>query len=228
MSEQFCHSDWGISKLCILNASTGSWGVEKRRTYVLYFMWRNKKKSFGAKADDLSPDDLSNQCFECSKVQLMCERFHCRREELSVFGRWFFERQLANKWFCTPQNWLFWVALVVRLRNVQLSEKTGDHLLGSVSSESNFCWFWLILKHPYSWLLFTFGLTRVNLRFIACPDIVDVFRSSAIVFLRAFLSTNRREPYLSDWQIMWDPTRTNFFGSQMFIQIECMLVPLMP
>ena len=34
----------------------------------------------------------------------------------------------------------------------------------------------------------------------------------------AFLSTNRHEHFLSDWQIVWDTTRTNFFNSQMFMQ----------
>ena len=27
-----------------------------------------------------------------------------------------------------------------------------------------------------------------------------------------------KEPFLSDWQIVWDPTRTNFFDSQTFMQ----------
>ena len=48
------------------------------------------------------------------------------------------------------------------------SEKKGDHLLGSASWASNFCWIWLILKHLYNRLLFNFGLIRVNPRFIIC------------------------------------------------------------
>ena len=72
------------------------------------------------------------------------------------------------------------------------SEKTGDHLLGCASCASNFCWIWLILKHPYNRLLFTFGLMSVNPK----------FRSYAIVFLEHFLQT----------------TRTNFFDGQMFMQ----------
>ena len=31
-----------------------------------------------------------------------------------------------------------------------LSEKTDAHLLESASRANNFCWIWLILKHPYS------------------------------------------------------------------------------
>ena len=62
---------------------------------------------------------------------------------------------------------------------------TGDHLLGSASCVNNFCWIWLILKHPYS-VLFTFGHIRVNPRFILCPDVIDVLRSTTIVFLEHF------------------------------------------
>ena len=51
---------------------------------------------------------------------------------------------------------------------------------------SNFCWIWLILKHPYSQLLFTFGLIRVNPLFITYHDVIDVFHSTANVFLEHF------------------------------------------
>ena len=85
------------------------------------------------------------------------------------------------------------------------AEKTGDHLLGSNSCASNFCWIWLILKHPYSRLLFTFGFIRVNPRFITCHD---VFRPSDTSL------------FLSDCQI--------FFKVKCSCNIESMLVPLMP
>ena len=98
-------------------------------------------------------------------------------------------------------------------------EKTGDHLLGSASCASKFCWIWLILKHLYSRLLFTFGLIYVNLRFIVCANVIDVFRSTAIVFLEHFFwPIDTSSFFLSDWQIVWHPTRTNFFYRQMFIQ----------
>ena len=116
---------------------------------------------------------------------------HCRGEEWSIFGgwfSWFFERQLADKWLCSAQNWLFRVVLVVRLRHVQFSEKTGDHLLGNASCTSNICWIWLTLKLPYSRLLFIFGLIRVNPRFITCHDVIDVFQSISFdQSTRAFL-----------------------------------------
>ena len=71
-------------------------------------------------------------------------------------------------------------------------KKTGYHLLETASCASNFCGIWLILKQAYTRLLFTFGLIRVNSQFITCHDVIDVFRSTAIVFLehvfRLFLS----------------------------------------
>ena len=144
---------------------------------------------------------------------------HCRAAKGSVFGgwcSWFLGRQLANKWLCTTQNCLFCVVLVVQLRQSSFSEKTADHLLGSASCESNLCLIWLILKHPYSRLLFTFGIIRVNLKFVTCYNVIDVFRSSAIVF----------------WSISFNQSTRAFFwaidelcGIQ--CNIECMTVPLM-
>ena len=146
LSKHFCHSDWGIFKTCILNSLTASSGVEKRWPLILFFTYGNKNKA----------DDSSKPCFECSKMQLfepMCESLHYRREEWSVFGGW----------LCTSQSLHFCVVLVVRLRHVQFFRKNWYHLLGNARCTSNFCWIWLILKHPYSRVLFTFGLIRVNL-----------------------------------------------------------------
>ena len=50
LSKHFCHSDWGISKTCILNASTASSGVVKRWHLILFFTYGNKKKLFGAES----------------------------------------------------------------------------------------------------------------------------------------------------------------------------------
>ena len=97
------------------------------------------------------------------------------------------------------------------------SEKTGDHLLGSASCASNFCWIWLILKHPNSRLLFTFGLIRVNLRFVTYHDVIDVFGSIASC-LEHFFRPIDTSLFFSDEQIVWDLTRTNFSDSQMFMQ----------
>ena len=50
LSKHFCHSDWGISKTRILNASTASSGVEKRWPLILFLTYGNITKSFGAKS----------------------------------------------------------------------------------------------------------------------------------------------------------------------------------
>ena len=73
-----------------------------------------------------------------------------------------------------------------------LSEKTGNHLLGRAACASNFCWIWHSLKHPYSLLLFSFRLIRVNPQFITCHRRVSKYRYRMV---GAFLWTNRHEPF---------------------------------
>ena len=99
----FCHSDWGMSKTCILNASTASSDVEKRWPLILFFFRTEIKRSHSVTSQDYTADDSSKRCFECSQMQLfepICESLHCRDEELYVFCgwfSWFLGRQLANK-----------------------------------------------------------------------------------------------------------------------------------
>ena len=50
LTKHFCHSNLGICKTCILNASTVSSGVEKLWPLILFFTYGNKKRSFGAKS----------------------------------------------------------------------------------------------------------------------------------------------------------------------------------
>ena len=149
-----------------------------RKTLISHFIF------YVRESQDYTADDSSNRCFECSKMQFfepVCESSHCRGEEWTVFDGWFSKflgRQLTSKWLCFTQNWLFCVILVVRLRHLQLFR--------NASWTSNFCWIWLILKHPYRKLLFAVGLIRVNLQLITCHDVIDVFRSTAIVFFQHF------------------------------------------
>ena len=84
------------------------------------------------------------------------------------------------------------------------SVKTGDHLLGSASCANKFCWIGLIWKHPYSRLLFTFGLIRVHPRFTTCHDVIEVFRSTVIVFLEHFFRPIDTSLFLGDSQIVCD------------------------
>ena len=104
--KHFCHSDWGISKTCILNTSITFSGVEKRWRLILFFTYGNKKKSFGAKSG------LYGGWLDVLSTQKCSESSHCRGEEWFVFGGWFswlLGRQLANKWLWTTQNWLYCV-----------------------------------------------------------------------------------------------------------------------
>ena len=77
-------------------------------------------------------------------------------------------------------------------------DKTGDHLLGSALCSNNFYWIWLILKFLYSRLLFTFRLIRVHSRFNTCHDVIDMLRSTAIVFLEHFFRSIDTSLFLSD------------------------------
>ena len=107
-------------------------------------------------------------------------------------------------------------------------KKTGNHLLGSASCSSNFCSIWLILKHPYSLLLFTFGFIRVNPRFITCHDVINVFRSIANVFLEHFfrpIDTNLLWAIDKLCRIQYEQI---FLTVKCSCNIKCMLVPLMP
>ena len=91
LSKHFCHSDWGISKTCILNASTASSGIEKHWFLILFFTYGNKR-IHSVSSQDCMADNSSNRCFECSKMQLfepMCESSHCCCEKCSAFGGWF-------------------------------------------------------------------------------------------------------------------------------------------
>ena len=199
-------------KTCIWSPKHAFWThqlqVPQNVDLSFYFFRKGIKRSHSA-------DDSSNRCFECSKMLLfepMCESSHCRCEEWSVFDVGFPDF-LEDNWQtngCVPLRidcsaLFLWYDCDMS----SFSEKTGDHLLGSDSCASNFCWIWLILRDPYSRVLFTFGLIRVNPLFITCHDVIDVFQSTAIVFLEHFL----RPICTSDWQIVWDPTRTNFFDS---------------
>ena len=125
LSKHFSYSGWGIFKTCILNASTASSGVEKRWPLILFFTYGNKMKSFVAKLG-LYGGWLIKSMFWVLKnplFQPICENSHCSGEQWSVFCGWFFwflgGRQLANKWLCITQNWLFCIVLVVRLQHVQ-------------------------------------------------------------------------------------------------------------
>ena len=159
-------------KTCILNASIAPSGVAKRWPLIL-FLRTGIKRSHSVASQDYTADDSSNPCFECSKMQLfepMCESLYCRGEEWCVFDRWFswfLGRQLANKWLCTIQNWLFCVVLVVRLQLVQFSEK----------NRPSFAWKCLV---PEQLLLDLAHLETV--------------RNTTSIF-EAFLSTNRYEPF---------------------------------
>ena len=119
-------------------------------------------------SQDYTADDSSNRCFECSKMQLL--------EQMCESGR----RLLF------PISW--------KTNGKQMIVYHSDLYCGAIAtckllSKKCFVREQLLLdlaflKHPNSRLLFTFGVIRINPRFITYHD----------------------------------PTRTNFFDDQMFMQ----------
>ena len=122
--------DWSKEMLqCFIVTCDTTW------IYVFYFLRTRRKRSHAVPSQDYTADDSLNRCFECLKMQLLepiCEESpHCRSEEWTVFGgwfSWFLGIQMANKWLCFTQNWLFCVVLAVRLWHVQFFRKNRRSL----------------------------------------------------------------------------------------------------
>ena len=143
----------------------------------------------------------------------MCESSYCRAEEWLVF--------LISRKTTVKQMFVYHSELtVLRCSSCTIAPCPVFPKKHSIICLKVLCawWIWLILKHPYSRLLFTFRLMRVNPQFINCHDVIGVFRSTAIVLLEHFFRPIDMSFFLSDWQIVWDPAWTNFFYSQMFMQ----------
>ena len=119
-------------------------------------------------------------------VHALCESSHCCGEEWSVFGSCF-------SWFL-GRNWRTngFVPLIIDCCSsdtIATCSVFPKNRQSFASCASNFCWIWFILKHPYSRLLFTFGLIRINPR---CHRLVSKHRDR---IFEAFLSTNRHKPF---------------------------------
>ena len=148
--------------------------MSKNVNLSFHFLRTAIKRNHSVPSQDYTADDSSNRCFECSKI---CESSYCRiRLRRLVF---------LISWKTTGKQMVMYHSELTVLHCScgtiatcpVFPKKTGDHL---------FCSMWLILKDPYSRLLFTFGLIRVNPRFITCHDVIDEFRSTAIAFLEHF------------------------------------------
>ena len=74
---------------------------------------------------------------------------------------------------------------------------------------------WIHLTIDKHWSLMAHTRKSTIHHLSRCHRRVSKHRDS---IFEAFLSTNWHEPFVSDWQIVWAPKRTNFFDSQMFMQ----------
>lgn len=91
------HFDWDIPKTCTLVTSTASSGDEK--LFADYSWIRKINKNHWASIRLELWDELSNQCFNCSKnhlFELMCES--------CIWFPYFFQKLSTNKWLSTIQN----------------------------------------------------------------------------------------------------------------------------
>lgn len=78
-------------------------------------------------------------------------------------------------------------------------------------------WIWHILRYPYSRLFFTFWIIRTTSRFTStCPDVLDVFPNTMIVFFDNLLRLIRTILLLSNGQIVWDLTQRHFWQSNVY------------
>ena len=97
------------------------------------------------------------------------------------------------------------------------SKKTGDHLLRSVSCANKFCLIWLVLKDPYSGLLFSFGFKCIYPWLVTCHNLIDNIYNTAIEFFQHFFAP-MTQTFFERLQIMRYTMRTNLFDSQRFMQ----------
>ena len=157
-------------------------------------------------SQDYTTDDSSNQCFECSRMLLF--------ESTSWWGVIRLRRlvSLISEETTGKQMVAYNLKLIVlycssgRIATCPVfPKKTGDHLLGNALCVSNFCWI-------ENWSTYTVDCCiciLVNPRFITCHDVIDMFRSTVIVFFEHLFRPIETSLFLSDWQIVWDSTRRN-------------------
>ena len=173
--------------------------------------------------DVLSAQELCEPMYESS---------HCCGEEWSVFGGWFSRflgRQLANKWLCITQNWLFCVVLVVRLQHVQFFRKNRR----SFAWKCFVCELVLLdLAHLETTIQLTAVYSRAHTRkstihhLLGCHRRVSKHRD--LIFV-VFLSTNRHEFFLWAIDKLCGVQRDKIFLTHNCSwNIECILVLRMP
>lgn len=132
-------------------------------------LFRYLQNSFGAN-QEYTLEDSPNRCFECSVMQWsqLSPVF-----DFSYFAKdhWRTNSFLILKIYCFALFLLY----------------DGDMFRLSKEKQSQIAWkcfvraqFFTIFKHPYSQLLYIFGLMRINLN---CHDIIAMVRSTASDFI---------------------------------------------
>ena len=144
LSKHFCHSDWGISKTCILNASTASTGVEKRWAPILFFTYGNKKKSFGANLGSYGKWLIKSMFWLLKNAVVWANVWVLAMSWIVIHPR---RLVFLISWKTTGKQIVVYNSELTVLcyssgtiaKCLVFLKKQGDHLLGSASRASNFC-----------------------------------------------------------------------------------------
>lgn len=129
---------------------------------------------------------------------------------------------------CIIHNLPFYVPLKALLSSYQLIEKTGDHLFRSTSCTTNICWIWLVLKHSYSTLLFTFPLIGIEPLFFTfyIKSYKCVLQYPFYIFW-TFVCTSRHEHLFQLLSNYMESNENKPFHTKMITcNIVCMVVEL--
>lgn len=117
----------------------------------------------------------------------------------------------GNKWLCTVQNWLFDSHLKELLPQDQFFRKKA-----TICSD-DFCAQWTYVRFGWSWdtrLLFTFRVyTHISIIHSPVTILYMSFETPPFYFFERLFAPIDSSIFLSFWEIMWNPTRTNSFHS---------------
>lgn len=119
------------------------------------------------------------------------------------------------------QNWPFYFLLHAPLLHDQLFRKKGDHLVRSASNVNNFCLIWYLLKHPYSRLVISCQLIRIDSSHVTM--LYTSFEALPLYFVRISLYLTRQHHF----EILSSYVRTNV-AARRSCNILNILVELMP
>ena len=144
------------------------------------------KRSHRLPSQGCTADHPSIRSFGRSKrrwFEPMYESPHCHGKQWFIFSCSFFEFLQRNCGVLLRMDRPTTLKCNSRYMT-SFAEETGDHLPRSAFCTNNFRCIWLVFEDPHGGLLLCFGLIRIDPWFVSCDDLLNVFWSTAIVFLQ--------------------------------------------